>query len=244
MGTLNERTLVWAHRGASAYAPENTLDAFKLAIDMDADGIELDVHQTKDGIVVVCHDETIDRTSDGKGEICDMTLDELKKYSFFGRFKDKYPDAKIPTLKEVYELIKPSRLTVNVEIKASGTDFVQNVLTVTSECQMEDRVIYSSFDHQNLVNALAYEPEAKTAPLYSKGLDYPDMYAESLGACALHPHFNEVYNVENYVQNAHNLGIRVHPWTVDDEEDLKKLTKMGVDAIITNKPDVANKIIK
>lgn len=244
MGTLNERTLVWAHRGASAYAPENTLEAFQLAIDMDADGIELDVHQTKDGIVVVCHDEAIDRTSDGAGLISEMTLDELKKYNFFGRFQSEYPNVKIPTLKEVYELIKPSRLTVNVEIKASGFDFVKKVCEVTAECGMKNRVIYSSFTHQNLTDALTCEAEAATAPLYSNGLENAPVYAKNLGASALHPHFQEVYDAESYVENAHALGIRVHPWTIDDEENLKKLTGMGVDALITNKPDVANKIVK
>lgn len=97
------KTRIWAHRGASGYAPENTLEAFKLAIDEKADGIELDVQLTKDKELVVIHDEKIDRTSNGKGYVKDYTLEELKKFNFnYGN--EKYEEVKIPTLKEVYEL--------------------------------------------------------------------------------------------------------------------------------------------
>ena len=244
MGTLNERTLVWAHRGASAYAPENTLAAFALAIEMDADGIELDVHQTADGVVVVCHDESINRTSNGEGEIEKMTLAQLEKFSFYGKFADKYPICKIPTLKEVYELIKPSRLTINVEIKASGTDFVKAVCAVTEECGMKDRVIYSSFTHKNLTDALVFVPDAQVAPLYDTGLADAAVYSKNLGASAVHPSFRELFAVEGYVEKAHELGIRVHPWTVDDEATIDKLVGMGADAVITNKPDVALRFVR
>jgi len=243
MNTLNNRTLVWAHRGASAYAPENTLSAFALAIDMNADGIELDIHQTSDGAIVVCHDETINRTSNGRGDIEKMTLAELGKFSFCGRFADAYPNEKIPTLLEVYELIKLSKLTINVEIKASGTAFVKAVCALTAECGMNDRVIYSSFTHKNLTDVLSFTPDAKVAPLYDTGLDNAADYSKNLGAYAVHPNFNELYKVKDYTEIAHNLGIRVHPWTVDDDANLENLVKMGVDAIITNKPDNALRFV-
>ena len=110
------KTKVWAHRGASAYAPENTLEAFQLAVDQKADGVELDVQMTKDGKLVVIHDGTIDRTSDGHGRVMDHTLSELKKMKF-NRTHPEYADATIPTLAEVYELLKPAGLEINVEIK-------------------------------------------------------------------------------------------------------------------------------
>ena len=112
--TLNTRTLVWAHRGASAYAPENTLPAFQLAAEMNADGIELDVHLSADGKLIVCHDTWIDRTSNGSGEISKMTLEELRKYSFNNKM-EKYGFVPVPTLEEVYELLAPTGLTVNVD---------------------------------------------------------------------------------------------------------------------------------
>ena len=112
------KTQVWAHRGASAYAPENTLEAFRLAAEMGADGVELDVQLSRDGELVVAHDETIDRVSNGTGYIKDYTLAQLKKLSFNRLFPD-FKDARIPTLKEVYELLKPAGLTVNEIGRAS-----------------------------------------------------------------------------------------------------------------------------
>lgn len=119
------KTKVWAHRGASAYAPENTLEAFQLAVDQKADGVELDVQMTKDGKLVVIHDETIDRTSDGHGRVMDHTLSELKKMKF-NRTHPEYADATIPTLAEVYELLKPAGLEINVEIK-TGIIFIRKL---------------------------------------------------------------------------------------------------------------------
>ena len=111
-----ERTLVWGHRGASGYAPENTMAAFEKAVEMGADGIELDVQLTKDGELVVIHDETIDRVSDGSGWVKDYTYAKLIKHNF-NRTHPEYKHAQIPTLEEVYALIKPTDLTINVEIK-------------------------------------------------------------------------------------------------------------------------------
>ena len=111
-----EKTKVWAHRGASGYAPENTLDAFRKAVEMGADGIELDVQMTKDGELVVIHDETIDRVSNGKGWVKDYTYEELKKFNF-NKTHLEYTKEEIPTLEQVYLLIKPTNLTINVEIK-------------------------------------------------------------------------------------------------------------------------------
>ena len=115
-GAEMERTLVWGHRGASGYAPENTMAAFEKAVEMGADGIELDVQLTKDGELVVIHDETIDRVSDGSGWVKDFTYAKLIKHNF-NRTHPEYEHAQIPTLEEVYALIKPTDLTINVEIK-------------------------------------------------------------------------------------------------------------------------------
>ena len=107
-----EKTKVWAHRGASGYAPENTLDAFQKAVEMGADGIELDVQMTKDSELVVIHDETIDRVSNGKGWVKDYTYEELKKINF-NKTHLEYTKEEIPTLEQVYRLIKPTNLTIN-----------------------------------------------------------------------------------------------------------------------------------
>ena len=147
-----EKTKVWAHRGASGYAPENTLDAFRKAVEMGADGIELDVQMTKDGELVVIHDETIDRVSNGKGWVKDYTYEELKKFNF-NKTHLEYTKEEIPTLEQVYLLIKPTNLTINVEIK-TGIVFYpgieERVLELTDRLGMKERVIYSSFNHYTI----------------------------------------------------------------------------------------------
>ena len=145
-------TKVFAHRGASGYAPENTLQAFSLAQEQGADGIELDVQLTKDGEVVVIHDETIDRTSTGKGYVRDYTLEELKKFSFHNHM-EKYKGVKIPTLREVLELVKPGKMEVNIELKTGifwYPDIEEKTMKIVEEAGMEDRVIYSSFNHYSV----------------------------------------------------------------------------------------------
>lgn len=140
---------VWAHRGASGYAPENTMDAFRKAIEMKADGIELDVHLTKDGEVVVIHDEVLDRVSDGTGRVQDFTCNELKKFNF-NKLHPEYKEEEIPTLEEVYQLIKPTDLTINVEMKTGNTFYPgmeDKVLELTKKYDMMDRIIVSLYDN-------------------------------------------------------------------------------------------------
>ena len=153
------KTKVWAHRGASAYAPENTLEAFLLAAEQGADGVELDVQLTKDGEMVVVHDEEIDRVSDGSGFVKDYTLAELKILNF-NKTHPEYQDVKIPTLREVYEALKPTGVTINVELKTGifwYKDLEKKVLELTKEMEMEDRVIYSSFNHAATLLQLSFE---------------------------------------------------------------------------------------
>lgn len=137
------KTQIWAHRGASAYAPENTLEAFRLAAEMGADGVELDVQLSRDGELVVAHDETIDRVSNGTGYIKDYTLAQLKELSF-NRLFPAFKEARIPTLLEVYELLKPAGLTVNVELKTGiilYPEIEEKVLALTASMGMEDRQV-------------------------------------------------------------------------------------------------------
>lgn len=163
------KTKVWAHRGASAYAPENTLEAFLLAAEQGADGVELDVQLTKDGEMVVVHDEEIDRVSDGSGFVKDYTLAELKILNF-NKTHPEYQDVKIPTLREVYEALKPTGMTINVELKTGifwYKDLEKKVLELTKEMEMEDRVIYSSFNHYSIAKILELDPKASTGILYA-----------------------------------------------------------------------------
>lgn len=240
---LTQNKLIFAHRGASAYAPENTLPAFEMAADMKAFGVELDVHMTKDGKLAVIHDGEISRVSDGTGIVKDLTLAELNKYNYAGRFADKFGMVKIPTLEEVYMLLGPRGLYVNVEIKASGRDFVRKVHDCTVACNMCDKVIYSAFNHWNLTDLLEYDSDVYTAPLYGRDLVKPADYAKLFGAKAIHPHYGQILDHPEIVACAKELGIRVHPWTADDPNVIKTLCDLDVGAIITNKPDLALEIV-
>lgn len=163
-------TKVFAHRGASGYAPENTLEAFALAIRQGADGIELDVQLSSDGVPVVIHDETIDRVTDKTGYVKDYTLQELKELTVL---KDRFPaysQSKIPTLKEVLEAVKPSGIQVNIELKTGiywYPDIEKKVAEIVEETGMKDRIVYSSFNHYSVQRLKEIVPDAETAYLYS-----------------------------------------------------------------------------
>lgn len=245
--SLNGRTLVWGHRGC-AYAPENTLPAFRMAADMGADGIELDVHLTKDGRVFICHNYSIDNTCDKKGMIRDMTLAQIREANFAyryenTRFTDKYGFVPGPTLDEVYELLAPTGLTVNVELKSEETELFEKCIALAKEYEMSDRVFYSAFNHVSLMKMKSIDPTVSTAPLYFHRLARVWDYVGLFGADAIHPDYGQVYEVPETVRECHARGIRVNPWTVDSEEEMRRLVECGVDALITDLPDVARKVV-
>jgi len=236
--------VIYGHRGACGYAPENTLEAFELAAKQGAAGVELDVHLSRDGEVVVAHDETINRVSDGTGYIRDMTLAELKKYHF-NKPHPEYKDARIPTLREVFELLKPYGLHVNVELKNSLIDYFGmelKCIEIAQAAGMEDMVLYSSFNHHSLLRVKGLNSKAKCSLLYDCTMVRPWEYAKSLGMDALHPHFSEL-QISGECDSAHALGVEVNPWTVNEEADLKMVIAAGADRIITNYPDRALSIL-
>lgn len=237
------KTRVWAHRGASAYAPENTLDAFETAIKMGADGIELDVHLSSDGEIIVNHDSDLKRTSHTEGKIKEMTLAELKKATPNAKFEGEFLHAKIPTLREVYDLIRPTDLTVNVEIKSDAPELEAKLYRLCLEMKMRERVIYSSFKASTLLRMQELDPCAAVAPLYDD-LAYPWLYGASFNARALHPNHKYVLaQGQSYVDEAHRRGMMVNPFTVDKEDVMEILAGYGCDAIITNVPDIARKVL-
>ena len=170
---------VWAHRGASAYAPENTIPAFRMAMEMGADGIELDVQLSSDGKLMVIHDATVNRTSNGSGRVVDMTCQELKKLDFSNGMAE-YKDARIPTLKEVYGLVKNSAMTVNVEVKCDEVMYYgiwDKLIRLEREMGMQGRIIYSSFNHYVLQKIREIDPDDRPAVFQCNG--------GSLGICKL-----------------------------------------------------------
>ena len=236
-------TKIFAHRGASAYAPENTVEAFALAMEQGADGIELDVQMTKDGQVVVIHDETIDRVSDGTGAVRDYTLEELKKFHFSNHMEN-YENAVIPTLKEVLDLIKSSNMLLNIELKTGiywYPNLEEKTMELVKEAGMEDRVIYASFNHYSIKKILELNPHAECAFLYSDVILNVDKYAKNAGVCGLHP---AVYHLKmaEFLKEYQESGLKVRVWTVNKKEDMEKFIKADLEAVITNYPDKALEI--
>lgn len=236
-------TKIFAHRGASGDAPENTLEAFALAMEQGADGIELDVQLTKDGEVVVIHDETIDRVSDHKGFVFEYTLAELKTFHFNNHMKG-YKEAAIPTLKEVLELVKPGRMEVNIELKTSIIWYPQieeKVLSIVKEAGMEERVIYSSFNHYSIQKILELNPAAQTAYLVADVILDVEKYTKETGVPAIHPPFFHL-KMADFLDKYIASGLKIRVWTVNDEEDMREYMKRDLEAIITNYPEVAIRI--
>lgn len=235
---------VWGHRGASGIRPENTLASFEEAARQNADGVELDIQLTKDGEIVVCHDETIDRTSDGKGYVRDYKLSELRKYNFNRTFPEQ-PHADIPTMSEVFDLLKPTKLIINIELKTGMFDYEgieEKIVSLTHQKGFEDRVIYSSFNHYSIIRLQHLDRKAKTAFLYNDGaMDMP-AYAVRHHVNALHPW---LYNLRypDMIEDCHKNNIDVNVWTVNSEKDLIYCKKMGVDAVISNYPDLAERVV-
>jgi len=239
------RPLIIAHRGASKLAPENTMPAFRKALELGADGIELDVHMSSDGFLVVTHDEMLDRTSNGKGLVRDRTLAELRSLDFGSWFSEDFRGERIPMLEDVLALLSGWDGLLNIEIK-NGPVFYPGIERAVADAvkkhKRTNRTIISSFNHYSLVEIRKYEPEIKTAPLYMAGIYRPWEYARSLGAAAIHPLFYNI--VPEVMKGCKENNIRVHPFTVDQPEQIKQVAAAGADGIITNVPDIALKIVK
>lgn len=242
-----------SHRGANKYAPQNTLPAFERSIQLGADGFETDVHMTKDGVPVICHNYTINDTSDGMGSIATYTLEELKKFDFGSYYSPKFRGTKIPTLDEFLELVATSDIEImNIELKsprAKETDIVEKTIEAVRAHKLFDRLLISSFDSKLLVRAKEIDDSCKTAFLYhpnspdsAKMLFYPISFAKKIKVDALHP--MDVYVNSAYVKAAHNAGLKVNVWTVNKESKIEKMIKLGVDGIITDCPDRVRTVMR
>lgn len=247
---------VISHRGANRVAPQNTIEAFKKSIEIGCDGFETDIHLTKDGIPVLCHNFTIDETSTGKGAIKDMTLEELRQYDF-GKYKGpEFEGVKIPTLDDFLEISKSmgdQMKVLNIELKSekfgeSGTEVVEKTIDAVKNHGLFDKLLISSFDPALLVVCKKVDKNCKTGILYSpdnlvslKIAPRPVSFAKEIGADALHPLF--LYVTRLYVERAHRAGIQVNPWTVNKESTAKHLIKLGVDGLITDEPGLMNKLL-
>ncbi|MBQ7309674.1 MAG: glycerophosphodiester phosphodiesterase [Clostridia bacterium] len=242
------KSKVWAHRGASAYAPENSLEAFSMAIDMKADGIELDIYETADGKLVIHHDNDIKRMTNGvDAKILETDFDVLRSYNFNGKWGDQFGFVKIPEFSEVLDLFKKTDMMINVELKQGSVNYLKAINAMVQEFGMQEQIIYSSFDHVKLAQMKKINPAADIATLYTDPMYEPWCYGKMLGLKAFHPHYQQLYRYEEYgmdfVAGAHESGIEVNVWTANKPGIMRHVAKAGVDHIITDYPDVALQIV-
>ncbi|HZS45796.1 MAG TPA: glycerophosphodiester phosphodiesterase family protein [Blastocatellia bacterium] len=250
---MNKRLLNIAHRGASAWAPENTISAFKLALEMGADGFELDVQLTRDDQAVVIHDGSVNRTTNSVGRVSQMILADLKRLdggSWFnskrpGRAKTEYIDEKIPTLAEVLELVKASRCIVYIELKFtrdSREGLEEKVVKLIDEFNLSKHVVIESFVHDAIRQVKKIAPALRTSALFAPGITMRRLSSKDIIKAASDCRADEIalektMATNQVVRAVNEAGLPIVIWTVNSNLDLQRGIQQGVKGIITNYPD-------
>lgn len=237
--------IVIAHRGDPLAKPQNTRAAFVSAMQYDIGMIETDVNMTKDGVLVIIHDQKVDNTSNGKGKVFDHTLSELKELDFGSWMGEAFGGERILTLEEFIELTKDKVPSLDIEIKNGPLhypDIEEKVISIVKKYDILDKVIICSFDHFALRKVKEIEPKIFTAVLYHGGLIDEITPAKNANADAIHPEYTLV--TKETIRAANDAGLFVNVWTVDDEADMRAMIDIGVNGIITNFPEKAARIIK
>ncbi|WP_413375004.1 glycerophosphodiester phosphodiesterase [Alkalihalobacillus sp. 1P02AB] len=237
MNISKKEPIIIAHRGASKDAPENTLAAFALAVQHGCDAIELDIHLSVDNEFIVCHDEHINRTTNGSGKIADMTVPQLKSFDCGQWFNEKFRGEKIPLLEEVFELV-PSHILINIELKIPHKypDIERKLTNFLIRKNRIDSVVVSSFDHQCLHRLKKLESRVKIGLLYMSNLVEHYQYTRlfNVPIYSLHPYFLNIG--EEDIRKAKKKNLEVYTWTVNEEKEMAKLIQAGVTGIITDCP--------
>lgn len=249
----NTKIAIIAHRGASGSAPENTIAAIQLALKMEADMIEIDVHLSKDGIPVIIHDETLNRTTNGKGEVKNFNVEDLKKLDAGKWFSDKYIGEKIPTLEEVITLIK-GKCILLIEIKHGSSiypNIEKTVLEIIHDKKAEKECIIQSFECEVLDNLRKLNCPVEIQKLVTGNVPFLPLHIDSklkFGSIyqyqkvsAINPNFKFVNT--NAVNKIHASGKKIFTWTVNEEQEMKRMIEYGVDGIITNFPEKLKAIL-
>jgi glycerophosphoryl diester phosphodiesterase len=241
------RPIIFAHRGDFAHAPENTLPSFQQALQKGADGVELDAKLTSDGHVIVIHDSTVDRTTDGKGRVTSLTLEAIRKLDAGRWFNEKFAGTKVPLLEEAFEIVGKDKM-INIELTnySSPRDgLVVKVCELIKRHNNHSQILFSSFFSSNLKIAAQTLPEIPRGLLAMPG--WVGLWARSFGFMfgdyqALHPHISNASREQ--MQRAHRLKRRVHVWTANTPEEINRLKEWGVDGIITDDPQTAVRALR
>ena len=241
-----KKPLVLGHRGFSGPYPENTPLAFQKMIGTGADGIETDVHICKSGELVLCHDEAVDRTSNGHGLIRDLTLDELLALDFGAWKSQEFAGQRIWTLGQLLDFCKETGLILNLELK-NGIEFYKDLemrcFHEVRSRHMEDQVFYSSFNHVSMQRMKELVPELETGLLYEAPLQDMDHYLDRCNADNVHPCWHVFEYQPELMELFHRRGMKVNVWTVNDEAAARFLVDLGVDGLIGNYPDMLRRVV-
>ena len=237
----------FGHRGFSGEYPENTMLAFEKACRTPGcDGIETDVHLTKDGEAVLIHDETVDRTCvNGRGWIKDMTYEELKVFDVSYTFAGKCEKQHIPTLREYFDLVKNDDVVTNIELKTGVLEYPgieQTVYDLIREYRLDEKIIVSSFNHHSVLRFKKLAPHIKCGLLTDSWLIDAAAYVRKTGVECYHPFFTNML-VADDVRDLHESGIEINVWTVNEEAHVKMMMQAGADTVIGNYPDRAARVI-
>ena len=228
----------FAHRGFSGKYPETTMRAFRKAVEAGCEGIELDVHFTKDHEIVIIHDETIDRTSKRKGTVKDMTYEELSKINFCGKYRWKVKFQKIPTLREYFEYVKDKDIITNIELKNGVYDYPgleEAVYQMICEFDLKDKVILSSFNHYSIMRMKKIDPTIRCGFLTDTWILGQGQYLNDHKVEAYHPRFSMLS--DEVVSDLKDHGCQINTWTVNKRSDIDRMIDIEVDGIISNYPD-------
>jgi glycerophosphoryl diester phosphodiesterase len=229
----NRKPTIVGHRGASGMAPENTLAAFQAAVDLNIDGVEFDVQRSRDGHLIVFHDDDVDRTTDGHGAVYDLTLAELKALDAGSAFDARFRGERIPTLEETFELLRPTDLLLFVELKDPWRfpGMEEAVAELIRRYDLVERVQVRSFHHACLHTFFRIAPEIPLSELWFERLPGDDEVTFKV-IDALH----RLYTPEN-IAHIHQRGQLVTAWTVDDLDEARRLMDAGIDSLTSNHPN-------
>ncbi|MCI0765304.1 glycerophosphodiester phosphodiesterase [Bacillus sp. TL12] len=232
-----KKPLIFAHRGVKGTHPENTMIAFQEAERVGAHGIELDVHLAKDGELVVIHDETVDRTTNGIGLVSEKTVAELQALDAGSHKDPSFHQAKILTLREVLIWLSTTNLELNIELKTDVIHYPgieERVVDLVREYHLSNQIIFSSFNHDSVSLLAELAPGIPRAILYDEPIADPIAEAKKREATGLHPNFQLL--TKEFVQTAQQQGYVFRPYTINEYKDLQTMIDYGVDVIITDWP--------
>ena len=226
-----------AHRGGALLAPENSISSFKNAIVLKADFLELDILISSDDSLMIMHDETVDRTTNGNGLLSELTYSQLRKLDAGSKFKKKYANEKIPTFSEILEIANKNKIEVVAEIKSTDSTAVKKVVAMVQNYKMQDRVILSSFNIDQIKEVRRLDSTIRIqlfATVNKEIIDQlKEINAEWIGS-------NEFS--QEIIDYAHSKNLLFNVWTVNKESEMISLIKLGVDAITTDDPATLKKL--